>query len=136
MRLLAEIGLVLVAAVGVAVCLGVLPPGAGPRWRPARAPDLERPGQLVTLERLVSMAGTSALQVHAYLRPVLVEIASYRLAGHGLALERMPDETGRELLGNSLWEIIRPDRPFPEDRHGAGVSAEQLRTMLDQLERL
>ena len=70
------------------------------------------------LERLVSMAGSSALQVHAYLRPLLAEIASRRLAARGQSLERMPEPPAGTLLGERLWEIVRPDRPFPEDRHG------------------
>jgi hypothetical protein len=95
-----------------------------------------RPGQLVELERLVITAATSAVHVHAYLRPVLVEISSYRLAARGQTLERMPDAVGRELLGDRLWDIVRPDRRFPDDRHGPGVAPEELRAMLEALERL
>ena len=81
-------------------------------------------------------AGTSAVHVHAYLRPLLVEIASRRLAARGQTLERMPDAAARELLGDRLWDIVRPDRPFPEDRHGPGVPPQELRAMLGVLERL
>ena len=81
-------------------------------------------------------AGTSAVHVHAYLRPLLVEIASRRLAARGQTLERMPDAVARELLGDRLWDIVRPDRPFPEDRHGPGVAPQELRAMLEVLERL
>jgi hypothetical protein len=76
------------------------------------------------------------VQVHAYLRPRLVEIASYRLAARGQALERMPDAVGRELLGDRLWEVVRPERPFPEDRQGPGVRPQELAEMLEVLERL
>jgi hypothetical protein len=48
----------------------------------------------------------------------------------------MPDAMGRELLGDGLWDIVRPDRPFPEDRHGPGVAPQELRAMLGALERL
>ncbi len=136
MRLLAEIALVVIAGVGVSVCWARLPRSASIRWRRARTADPSRPGQLVALERLVSGAASSALQVHAYLRPVLVEITSRRLAAHGQALARMPDVRGRQLLGDDLWDIVRPARPFPEDRHGPGVSPERLGAMLEVLERL
>ena len=90
-------------------------------------PEPARPGQLVANERLLVMARASALQVHAYLRPILVEIATQRLVANGQALDRMSEVTGRRILGDDLWEIVRPDRPFPEDRHGPGVAARETR---------
>ena len=84
----------------------------------------------------MSMAEASALHVHAYLRPVLADIASQRLAARGQALERMTDPVGRAALGDGLWEVVRPDRPFPADRHGPGIGPQDLEAMLDRLERL
>lgn len=136
MRLLAEIGLVVVAGIAVIVCVSLLPDARPIQRRRPLAPRPPRPDQLVELERLVVSAGTSAIQVHAYLRPLLVEIAARRLALRGQTLERMPDAVGRELLGNRLWDIVRPGRPFPEDRQGPGVAPQQLRAILEVLERL
>ena len=135
--MLAEIALIAVAAVGVAVCLALLP-AAGPirRRRRAAATEQSRPEQLVALERLVITVDANALQVHAYLRPLLAEIASRRLVARGRRLERMPESVGREVLGDRLWEIVRPNRPFPGDRHGPGVSPQDLGAMLEVLERL
>ena len=76
------------------------------------------------------------MQVHAYLRPCLIEIAAYRLAARGQTLDRMPAHVGRELLGDRLWDIVRPARPFPEDRNAAGVRPPELAAMLAVLERL
>jgi hypothetical protein len=136
MRLVAEIGLVIVAGLAVAVCVFLLPdPRPIRRRRPPR-PAPARPDQLLALERLVASAGTSAVQAHAYLRPLLVEIASRRLAARGQTLERLPARTARGLLGDRLWDLVRPDRPFPEDRHGPGVAPQELRAMLEVLERL
>ena len=135
MTLVAEIALVLLAAIGLGICVALLP-GAPLRRRGRPAPDSARPAPLVALERLVVTAGTNAVQVHAYLRPRLVEIASFRLAARGQTLERMPDAVGRELLGDRLWEIVRPDRPFPEDRRAPGVRPQELAGMLEVLERL
>lgn len=135
MTLAAEIALVALASVAVASCLALLPGARATRRRRPTA-LLARPAQLVALERLVITAGTSTVQAHAYLRPLLVEIASHRLAAHGQTLERMPDVTGRAVLGEALWEIVRPDRPFPTDRHAPGVQSQDLAAMLDMLERL
>ena len=136
MRLLAEIGLVVLAGIVVAVCVSLLPDARPARRRRRMASAPARPDQLVALERLVVSSGSSAVQVHAYLRPLLIEIASRRLAARGQALERMPDPFGRELLGVSLWDLVRPDRPFPEDRQAPGVTPQQLRAMLEALDRL
>lgn len=135
MRLIAEIALVVIAAAGAAICVARLPVAPSSRRR-RRPPGPSRPEQLVAAERLVVNAQTTKLNAHAYLRPVLAEIASRRLAGHGYALESMPDERGRRLLGESLWEIVRPGRPLPQDRDAPGVSREALGEMLDILEDL
>jgi hypothetical protein len=136
MRLLAEIGLVALAGIAVTVCVSLLPDARPTGRHRARAPGPARPGQLVELERLVVSAGTSTVQAHAYLRPLLVEITARRLAARGQSLERMSDAAGRELLGDRLWDIVRPGRPFPEDRHAPGVAPQDLRAMLELLERL
>jgi hypothetical protein len=134
--LLTEIALLVAAGTVIVVCLALLPDAAP--WSRRRASVLRRarPGQLDRLVRLAASSENSALQTHAYLRPLLAEIASRRLAAHGLTLERLPGTAGRGLLGDRLWELVRPDRPFPEDRYGTGVSARDLSAMLDVLERL
>ena len=136
MTLLAEIALVVVAAITVAVSVAMLPEAVAWRNRRAPVPQAARPEQLVRLESLVTMAGASALKAHAYLRPLLVEIASRRLAARGQTLERIPEAAGKDLLGAPLWELVRPDRQFPEDRHGRGVPRQDLAAMVEALERL
>lgn len=135
MRLLAEIALLVLAAIAVAVCV-ILIPRRRPAQasRPARPPS--RPEQLVKLERLIASAEASTLHTHAYLRPVLVEVAARRLARRGYRLESMSPETGRALLGEPLWDLVRPGRPFPDDRHGPGVPRTQIDALLGMLEGL
>jgi hypothetical protein len=135
-RLLAEIALVVIAAIGVAICVARLPGGPPMRQPRGRGDEQSRPEQLVKLERLVISANANTLHAHAYLRPLLAEIATRRLAAHGYALESVPEDRGRRLLGESLWEIVRPNRPFPEDRHAPGVSEGTFGEMLDVLEGL
>jgi hypothetical protein len=136
MTLVAEIGLIVLAAAAVIVCIALLPGRQSAVRRTAVRPRTSRPRQLTSLELLVSSAATSALHVHAYLRPLLAEIASQRLAVHGRSLKTMPDSAGRSLLGEQLWELVRPERPFPHDRYSPGVSRRELAAMLDALERL
>ncbi|MGO9821140.1 MAG: hypothetical protein ACLPTJ_10880 [Solirubrobacteraceae bacterium] len=135
MRLLAEIALITLAAIGVLVCV-ILIPSRGPAALPRTVRPRPRPDQLVTLERLVSSAEASTLHTHAYLRPVLVEVATRRLAAHGYALNSVSADAGRRLLGDPLWDLVRPGRPFPEDRHAPGIPGSQIAAMLDVLERL
>lgn len=135
MTLLAEIALLVIAAGVVAVCLARLPATAAARAR-ARSPSPQPPEQLLELERLVSNSAASALTVHAYLRPLLVEISNRRLAARGHSLDHMTDATGAALLGEPLWDIVRPARPFPEDRQAPGIAPRELTAMLGVLERL
>lgn len=131
-----EIAIVAAAAIVVAVCVARLAHRAPPRATREPPRPVVQADQLLRLERMIGGARHSALHVHAYLRPELAEIASCRLAARGRALERMSDRQGRELLGDGLWEIVRPDRPFPSDRYGPGVSLQELDAILTVLERL
>ena len=135
-RLLAELLLVALAALGVVICLARLPRAPRERLAAGSPPPPQRPDQLTALERVVVNATGNALHVHATLRPVLSEIAAQRLPAHGYRLESIPPAEGRQLLGDRLWEIVRPGRPFPDDRHGPGVTPSELATMVDALERL
>jgi hypothetical protein len=96
---------------------------------PARPADLQR------LEVLVASSGMSAGDTHTTLRPLLRQVAAVGLSRRGIRLVRNADEA-RELLGDELWEIVRPGRPRPADPRGRGVTLDQLARMTDRLERL
>ncbi|HEY6775190.1 MAG TPA: hypothetical protein VI122_01645 [Thermoleophilaceae bacterium] len=141
MKLLAEVAFVVVAAVGAAACLAALAvrlPAGRPVFESGLRPRVRTdlwPAQLVRLERIVEWSGSSGLDAHTRLRPVLVEIAEVRLAGRGLRLERDVAEA-RRLLGPKAWELVRPDRPAPRDRDAPGIAAGDLEEILDALEAL
>ena len=127
--------------IGVAACLAALavrlPAGQAvfePGLKP-RAKTQVWPAQLVRLERIVEWSGSSGLDAHSRLRPVLVEIADARLARRGLRLERDVGEA-RRLLGPKAWDLVRPDRPPPEDRDAPGIAPGDLEEILDRLEAL
>ncbi len=132
LRLLIEVA---VLAAGVVVMLVAIP-DAVRRKRVRRGPDRpERPADLVRLERLVVTGRSTAGDVHLRLRPVLRELASARLRHHGVWLDRSPQDA-RRLLGDELWEIVRPDRPWPSEPRAPGMSWDQLTSVVTRLERL
>ena len=89
----------------------------------------------LSIERDVDLSRIEAVHFHVRLRPLLREIAAHRVrTKYGVELDREPDRA-RELLPSDVWEIVRPDRPFPEDRLAPGPSFAQQRKLLDGLER-
>ena len=79
---------------------------------------------------------TGAYDLHFRLRPVLAELAAHRLrSGHGVDLYTAP-QTARVLLGEELWEVVRPERPVPDDKKGPGLSSAALKEMVSRLETL
>jgi hypothetical protein len=89
----------------------------------------QRPPQLERLERELTMATATAFDLHARLRPQLREIAEMRLAARGAQLEE-------GALDEELWELVRPDRPPPANRHADGISPAELRRAIEALEAL
>ena len=80
------------------------------------------------------MAGAAAFDVHFRLRPMLVELAGeLLLARRGIDLERSP-ERAHAVLGDDTWEIVRPDRPQPRQRHDPGMSQAKLDRIVTALE--
>jgi hypothetical protein len=97
---------------------------------PVRPPELER------TERLLTIATTTAFDLHFRLRPVLREVAGQRLADRqGLRLDS-GDPRVLEALGDELWELVRPDRPPPARRFAPGLPPAALRRAIERLEAL
>jgi hypothetical protein len=94
-----------------------------------RPPDLER------TERLVTMATTTAFDLHYRLRPILREVAEQRLGDRrGIRLDQDPE--AEEVLGTGLWEVVRPDREPPGKRFAPGLEPDSLRAAIARLESL
>jgi hypothetical protein len=95
---------------------------------PVRPPDLER------TERMLSMATTTAFDLHFRLRPVLREVAEQRLADRrGLRLDS-GDPRVTEACGEELWEVVRPDRVAPDHRFLPGLPRADLHRIVERLE--
>ena len=95
-----------------------------------------RPPELVRTEREIMLGSANAAHLHTRLLPILREAAAARLAAHhNVELDRRPD-AARALLGDAAWELLRPDRPAPEDRNAPGLPMRRIRDVVDTLERL
>lgn len=95
---------------------------AAPTHRSKQLPEIEK------LEREVTLATASAYDLHFRLLPHLREIAQARL-------ERAGRSASPETLGR-WWELLRPDRPAPDDRFGKGISPADLRALIADLARM
>jgi hypothetical protein len=94
-----------------------------------RPPDLER------TERLVTMATSTAFDLHYRLRPILREVAEQRLGDRrGIRLDVDPE--AEDALGAELWDVVRPDRGPPAKRFDPGLEPDKLRGAIERLERL
>jgi uncharacterized membrane protein len=95
----------------------------------AEATQRPRPlAEIEKLEREVTLAAASAYDLHVRLLPQLREIAQCRL-------ERSGRTPGPDTLGR-WWELLRPDRPEPDDRFASGISQSELRALVADLERM
>jgi hypothetical protein len=98
-------------------------------------PTLARPATLARVEREVTLATGTAFDVHYRLRPLVAPLATGILLRRGVDLDRRPD-AAEMLLGPRVWELVRPDRPAPDDRTAAGIPLVAVEGMVDDLERL
>lgn len=98
-----------------------------------RTPHQEETAPL-DAERDIELSRIETLHFHVRVRPVLREIAAHRLrTRYAVELDREP-ERARELLPSDVWDVVRPERPFPSDRLAAGPTLAEQRKLLDGLE--
>ena len=95
---------------------------------PRGKPKSEPLSELTRLTREVSLATSTAYDLHFRLLPHLREIAQCRL-------ERSGKTAGPDTLGD-WWELLRPDRPEPADRFAPGIKQAELRALVSDLERM
>jgi hypothetical protein len=125
--------LALAAALAAAAALQLRPARRSqPRPRPK---DDELPLRLRQIVDVVRESEQSEFGVDRSLRPLLVPIVAARLGRRGVDMELAP-RRAQELLGDVLWEIVRPDRQSAAYRVGRGLAGDDLRTAIERLERL
>ena len=125
---------VLVAAGAVRALMETLPPLR--RTAAAQGSAVgEGTGDRERLDRAVSAATSHAGDLHVRLRPILREIAADGLRRHGVELDAQP-QAAQALLAPDTWEVVRPDRPRPDDAFARGLAPARLNAVLDDLEAL
>jgi hypothetical protein len=86
------------------------------------------------LVRELELSTYNAFHFHSRLRPLLRDVVAHRLRSrYGVELDAEPVRA-RELVGAAAWEVVRPDRPPPSDRMGAGPTVAELHVVVDELE--
>jgi len=118
------------AALAAATALQLRP--AQGQQPPPRAQDDEMP---LRLRQIVTVLEQSEVGVDRSLRPLLVPIAAARLGRRGVDMALAP-RRAQELLGDRLWEIVRPDRPPAASRARRGLAGDELREAIERLEQL
>jgi hypothetical protein len=97
---------------------------------------IAQPEEFLRMDREIVLGIADADHAHRRLLPLLRTAAAARLAArYGFDLGRRP-ETARTLLGDEVWELLRPDRPAPADRHGPGLRREQIAAVIERVESL
>lgn len=98
--------------------------------RAGRLPGLEQ------LEREVTLATSTAFDLHYRLRPTLRRIAGELLAARrGVDLDGDP-AAARTALGEEAWQLVRADRDPPRDRFATGADLASLGAIVTSLEAL
>jgi hypothetical protein len=98
--------------------------------------DRARPASLAQIEHECALGVASSFDVHHRLRPRLRDLASGLLtARRHISLDRDP-AGAREALGEPAWDLVRRDRPPPEDRLARGLPVADLRVVVESLERV
>ena len=125
--------LALATALAAAAALQLRP--ARRQQPPPRARDHEMPLRLRQIADDLRESEQSEVGVDRSLRPLLVPIVVARLGRRGVDMALAP-RRAQELLGDVLWEIVRPDRPSAAYRVGRGLAGDDLRTAIERLEQL
>jgi hypothetical protein len=130
------------AAIAVATLVGSFRTFEPEAWmrspfeRDPEKPEEPQPiAELDRIDRLVVLGAANEFDLHYRLRPLLRQIAAERLYGlRGVDLDRDP-ERAKALLGDELWEVVRPDRKVGR-RAGPGLPAAELAGHVAHLEQL
>jgi hypothetical protein len=94
------------------------------------------PVELLRMERELELGIADSAHAYRRLLPLLRAAAEARLASrHGIELNGRPG-AAEALLGEETWELLRPDRPEPADRHGPGVPRASVAAAIERVEAL
>jgi hypothetical protein len=132
------IWIVVVAAIALVLLVrdsrGTRQPSRFEKALRGRTEPSQQPVELLRMERELELGIADATHAHRRLLPLLRAAAEARLASRrGVDLDRRP-ELAEALLGDDVWELLRPDRPEPADRHGPGVPRTRVTAVIERVE--
>jgi hypothetical protein len=95
-----------------------------------------QPPTLARLEHIAALGVAGSFDLHHRLRPRLRALAEGMLESRRrISLDGDP-ETARAMLGAETYDLVRHDRPPPEDRLAPGIPIGELRLVVESLERV
>jgi hypothetical protein len=107
-----------------------------PRTTKGTHASSDAPAILARLEQEVALGAAGSFDLHHHLRPRLRTIAGELLTARRRVSLDGDQLEARALLGEEAWELVRKDRPPPEDRLARGVAPDVLDRVVSSLERL
>jgi hypothetical protein len=110
------------------------PPESALRVVPHEQRPPRQPPSLARTQDVVVLGIASSFDLHYRLVPRLRATATGLLASRRNVPLAADHERARGILGDGTWELVRPDRPAPEDRLTTGIAPTELSTVLDALE--
>jgi hypothetical protein len=139
--LLLSIYLLILGAVALRLLVRLValahPPGppsaldAALRRRPGR---LALPAELESIARMLALSSASGVYVNNRLRPEVRAIArEVLISRQGIDLDAEP-AVARGVLGPTVWELVRPERPAPEGHESPGLAPPVLAAIVAELE--
>ena len=111
-----------------------------PRARPLRpraarsAARRRPPPSLGRIEHEAALGVAGAFDLHFRLAPRLRSIAAGLLASRRRLTLAADLDAASGILGPEAWELVREDRPTPEDRLARGLPTADLRRVVESLE--
>ncbi len=126
-----------VLLLSIAALRRAYPPATALRATSRRRTERRRlPPTLARIEQETALGVAGSFDLHYHLRPRLRAIAGALLGTRrGVSLDGDP-ESARRLLGDETWELVRKDRPPPEDRLARGLPPSALQRVVDSLDQI
>jgi hypothetical protein len=90
--------------------------------------------ELARIEREVVLSTGSEFDQQLRVKPLLSDVAAHRLwTRRGIEMDESP-ERAREVLGDEVWELVKPGPPEPNRRYSSGLDIAGLRRIVEKIE--
>lgn len=100
----------------------------------ARAATRVRPPSLARVELETALAVAGSFDLHYHLVPRLRALAAGLLRSRRQLSLAEDQGAAHAILGDEAWELVRPDRPAPQDRLAKGIAPRELGRVVDAME--